>query len=346
MTEKLLFELCEIAAPAGHEHALREVIAAHIKPHVEWMKTDSMGNLIVYKKGEKPAKCRIMLDAHMDEVGFVLTAPTSGGLWRVASVGGISGAVLCGRRVRILTQNGEIPAVFTAVPVHLLEGAAREKPPDIDDVYLDIGAENKERALSLCSPGDVAVFDSAPGKLGSHIMARAIDDRAGCAVLVGLLKKPSPVDFYAVFSVQEEVGLRGARTAAFAVKPDVAIVLEATTAADYAGVPADRQVCRLGGGVALSFMDGAALYDRELYNIARDTAKECKIKHQIKEAVAGGNNAGAISVAGEGAGVVALSVPCRNLHAPLGVCSMKDIKAQLALAAALIERLGAKHELV
>ena len=340
----LLFELCGIPAPSGHEHALREVIASRIQPNVEWLKTDALGNLIAFKRGQKPAQKRIMADAHMDEVGFLLTSATEDGFWRVAAVGGISGAVLCGRRVSVITQAGAIPGVFTAVPVHLLDDAARSQMPDIDDIYLDVGAPDRDAAMEMCSPGDVAVFDSPPGKLGRYVTARAIDDRAGCAALIELLKRPAACDFYATFSVQEEVGLRGARTAAFSVKPDVSIVLEATTAADYAGVPAHKQVCALGEGIALSFMDGAALYDRELYTLARRVAAEREIPCQIKQATSGGNNAGAISLAGEGAGVIALSVPCRNLHAPLGVCAMEDIAAQIELAAALIETLGGQNE--
>ena len=274
----------------------------------------------------------------MDEVGFIITGITDEGYLRFAAVGGIDPAVVIARRVRL--ENGII-GVVSAKPVHLMDADERKKMPKLSDFLIDIGARDKTEAEKYVRPGDTAVFDSGYFPFGSGLIrAKAIDDRAGCAILLELLKEEPAYDLTFTFTVQEEVGLRGAKTAAFGVAPAAAIVLESTTAADLAGVPEQERVCRVGGGPAVSFMDRATLYDAAYYRAALALGAEKNIPCQPKSAVAGGNNAGAIHQSGGGIRTLSLSIPCRYLHSPYCVAAEADIKATYALASAAAEAIA------
>lgn len=324
----LLKELCEIPAPSGREDAVREWIFEKVASYGA-CRVDALGNLLVLKQGRKRAPVKLMLDAHMDEVGFIVTAVTEEGFLKFTTVGGIDSSVLLARRVIFLSG---VAGVISAKPVHLMEGEERKKLPKTEALFIDIGASGRQDAEQYVLPGDMAVFDSSYSEFGEGLIkARAIDDRAGCAILIDLLRQEAEYDFYAAFTVQEEVGLRGARTAAFGLAPEAAIVIEATTAADIAGVAAEKQVCGLGKGPALSFMDGSTLYDKVYYDAAFAAAKEKGIPCQSKAAVAGGNNAGAIHASGEGVRTLAVSIPCRYLHSASCVSSRSDIEAAAAL---------------
>ena len=310
--------LCSLDGTSGDEGAVRDYIISKIDGFCDW-KTDNLGNIIVFKKGkERPAK-KLMIDAHTDEVGLIITNITSGGFLKFKTVGGIDTASLMFRRVKI---NG-IYGAISGKPVHLLTGDEGKKLPSADTLYIDIGADSREEALKVVSYGDRAVICGEFSENGGKIISKAIDNRVGCAVLIDLIRNDSKYDFYASFSVQEEIGLRGAKTAAYGINPDYAIVLEATTAADIGGVPEEKQVCNLGQGVAVSFMDGATLYDKKLY----DAALASGIKAQPKRAVAGGNDSGAIHLSREGVRTIALSVPCRYIHSESSVADKRDIKA-------------------
>ena len=330
---KLLERLCTAQGISGDEGAVREMILEEITPYAESVTVTPLGNIIAEKKGAQRAKTRLLLNAHMDEVGMIVTGITKEGLLRFTPVGGIDRRILPGKSVMVA---GSIPGVIGAKPIHLLEGDDREKAPSLDSLTIDIGALSQEEAEKLVSPGDsvtfVSLFDTAHGMIRS----RAIDDRAGCAILIDLMKKELPYDCTFVFAVQEEVGLRGSKTAAFAAKPEAAIVVESTTAADIAGVEPDKQVCRVGKGPVLSFMDRATIYDRPYFQLAQKLAKENEIPCQVKEAVAGGNDAGAIHVSRGGVRTAAISLACRYLHAPVGMISQEDFHH----AEALVEKLA------
>ena len=259
----ILRELTALDGVSGEEDAVREYIISKIKDHCEY-KIDPLGSIIAFKKGKNGSVKKLMVDAHMDEVGLIITSVTSDGFLSFSAVGGIDTAVLMFRRVRIGNVNG----VITGKPIHLISAEERKNLPKPESLYIDIGASSKEEALSLVRIGDRAVICGEYTEMGNKIKAKAIDDRAGCAILISLLTKDSDYDFYATFSVEEEVGLRGAKAAAFTVEPDSAIVLEATTAADIAGVEPSKRVCVLGDGPAVSFMDRATVYDREYYDAA------------------------------------------------------------------------------
>lgn len=329
--------LCTIFAPSGREEKVADFILERIPVGCE-VTCDALGNITVFKPGKQAAKVRLMLDAHMDEVGLIVTYITGDGLLKFTTVGGVDASVLLGRRVAF--ENG-LYGVIGAKPVHLMGADERKKLPKTDGMYIDIGASTKAEAEEAVSVGDMAVFDSAYVELGAHkIKAKAIDDRVGCAILLHLLEQENEYDLYFNFSTQEEVGLRGATTAAYRIAPDAAIIVEATTAADYHGVPADKQVCVLGKGAAVSFMDGATLYDKAYYDAAMQTAAEQGIATQPKSAVAGGNNAGAVHKSREGVRTLAVSVPCRYIHSASCVADRRDIESAAKLVAKMAEKIA------
>ncbi|MBR2043998.1 MAG: M42 family peptidase [Clostridia bacterium] len=321
----LLKRLCLADGVSGGEGSIAEIIKQEIDGYVQYH-TDGMGNIIAFKKGKNRAKNKLMLDAHTDEVGMIITSVTSDGFLKFETVGSINPSALLCRKVTI---EGKINGVIGTKPIHLCKGDEKENPPKEDSLYIDIGAASKEAAMSLVSIGDFATFKSDYTLMGDDcVKSKALDDRIGCAILITLLKQEAEYDFYATFTVQEEVGCRGARTAAFAVSPDFAICLEATTAADIADLPEDKKVCCLNKGAAVSFMDRATLYDRSLYNCALNSGILC----QSKKAVAGGNNSGAVHLSKEGIRTLAVSVPCRYIHSASCLCSFKDIESALNLA--------------
>lgn len=330
---QLLERLCGIYGASGDETAVRDFIINEIKDFCEW-RVDALGNILVHKKGELRAERTVMLDAHTDEVGFIITQVQKDGFLRFKTVGGIDTAALMCRRVMI---NGTVPGVIGCKPVHLCGKEELKKLPEPDSLYIDIGAADGDAARQIVNPGDFGVMCSDFLQNGSKIISRALDDRVGCAVLIRLIKEPSHYDFCASFSVQEEVGLRGARTAAFALNPDIAVVLEGTTAADVAGVPEDRTVCALGKGAVISFMDGASLYDRALF----EAAKKSGIKHQIKRTATGGNDAGTIHLSRSGVRTAAISVPCRYIHTAGSVADSEDIESVYLLAKYMCEKAAA-----
>lgn len=320
---ELLKELCTLDAVSGEENAVRSFIIEQIKGHCEYS-IDPLGSVIAFKKGKKRPEKQVMLDAHMDEVGLIITDITGEGMLKFSAVGGIDTAVLMLRRVRINGANG----VICAKPVHLTSTDERKKLPSPSALYIDIGASSREEALKTVSPGERAVICGNFCVQGDKIISKALDDRIGCAILITLLQREAEYDFHAVFSVQEEVGLRGAAAAAYTVNPDAALVLEGTTAADIAGVAAEKRVCGLGGGPAISFMDRSTVYDRSYYEAAINSEIHC----QAKAAVAGGNNSGAIHTSRGGVRTLAISVPCRYIHSPASVADTNDIENALKLA--------------
>ena len=331
MTE-LLKQLCSLDGTSGDEGAVRQFVISQIKDFCEYS-VDNLGNIIAFKKGKKTPVKKVLIDAHLDEVGLIITHIEKDGFLRFKTVGGIDTAALMMRRVLI---NGKTLGVIGGKPVHLCEGDEHKKLPDADKLYIDIGAKTDDEAKKQISVGDCAVMCSDFIVSGNKIITKALDDRVGCLVLIDLLKQDAEYDFYASFSVQEEVGLRGAGVVAYTVNPDAAIVIDGTTAADVADVAQAKQVCRQGEGAVVSFMDGATSYDREYYNAALSSG----IKAQSKCAVAGGNNAGAIHLSRGGVKTVALSVPCRYIHTSNSVCDIRDVIAVRDLAKYMINKIA------
>ena len=331
MTE-LLKSLCMIDGASGDEGAVREFVISQIKGYCEYS-VDNLGNIIAFKKGKNSPAKKVLIDAHLDEVGLIITHIESNGFLRFKTVGGIDTAALLFRRVLI---NRRTLGIICGKPVHFCDGEERKKLPDADSLYIDIGVTSDKDAKELVSVGDCAVMCSDFTVTGDKVLAKALDDRVGCLVLIDLLTQDAEYDFYASFSVQEEIGLRGAGVAAYTVAPDSAIVIDGTTAADIAGVAESKRVCVQGEGAVVSFMDGATSYDRAYYNAALNSG----IKAQSKCAVAGGNNAGAIHLSRGGVRTLAISVPCRYIHTSGSVADMRDIVAVRDLTKYMINQIA------
>ncbi len=330
-----LKELCELPGTSGREEAVRNYILSQLNtfPSKKEITVDPLGNIICSVQGKQRSLKKVMFSAHMDEIGLIITDITDNGYLRFATVGGIDDAVLCGRRVKI----GDIVGVIGCKAIHLCDKEEAKKQPKATQLLIDIGVETAEKAKKVVKPGDTAVFDTRFCEMQDLIMAKALDDRAGCALLLELAKETPPYDITLVFTVQEEVGLRGAGPAAFTVQPDIAVIVETTTAADIADVSGDKKVCMVGKGPVVSFMDKATLYDSELYAKIREIADTHHIPNQTKTLISGGNDAGAIQRSGFGTRVASVSLPCRYIHSPSCVLSFKDMESTQKLLLRLIE---------
>ena len=273
----------------------------------------------------------------MDEVGFIVTGINSDGTLAFDMVGGIDSLVTIGRQVTV--GKNHLYGVVGSTAVHNLSKEKREKAPDMKNLYIDIGAEDKQEAEKYISLGDCIYFESEFIENENHIKSKAIDDRAGCAIMIRLIQEQPEYDTYFVFNTQEEIGLRGSRVSAFTLQPDFAIVIEATTASDIDGVSGNKKVCSLGNGSVVSFMDRSTVYDKELYNLAFETARINNIPCQTKTMIAGGNDAGAIHLTGKGIRTIAVSVPCRYLHSASCVINPEDFENSYILVKKLAERI-------
>ncbi len=313
---------------SGREDAVRDYIISQLTDACDYT-VDAVGNLLVTVKGQERAKNRVMLASHMDEVGMIVTYITEDGMIKFANVGGIETAVLLGRTVKIGEQG--LTGVIGVVPIHLRRDEDELTYPNKDSLYIDVGADSAEELKELVAPGDAIVFDSAFYPLGNCIKGKALDDRIGCALLLDMIQSNPKYDMQFAFTVQEEVGLRGAGCAAFALDPDYAIVVETTTAADLAGAEGEKKVCELGKGAVIPFMDRTTVYSPVLYQRAQELAKEKGFAMQTKTMVAGGNDAGIIHKTGSGVKTLTVSFACRYLHSPCCVIHRDDI-AQMRLA--------------
>lgn len=332
-------ELCNLCAVSGDEGAVRDYVCRALEgnPTVSWQ-IDPLGNLLVEKKGAQRAPHHLMVSAHMDEVGLIVTHVQDGGLLEIAAVGGVDASVVIGRQFLVGRQH--IPGIVGTKPVHLLSKEQRSQLPTFDGLVLDIGASSAEEARKLAPEGTCAYFCPDFRTLGDgRVCSKAIDDRAGCALLLGLLEQELPYDITAAFLVQEEIGLRGATAAAYTVAPEFALVLEATTAADIVGASGGERVCTLGGGPVISFMDRSTMYDKGMYQAAFAQCQAQGIPCQTKTRIAGGNDSGAIHVSRGGVRTLAVSLPCRYLHSPSCVADLADLDAFAAFLPQMIQKL-------
>ena len=322
---ELLKELCRLNGVSGAEDPVRNFIQTQAQPYADSLRSDALGNLIVFKRGKKSTGNKLLLAAHMDEVGVIVTRITEEGFLKFDFVGGVDRRVAIGKPV-VLGEN-EIPGLIGLKAIHLVSREEEAKVPTTDALYIDIGAKDREEAEKLVPPGTYGSFVGPPQEFGQGFLkAKAIDDRIGCAIMLELLKEDLPLDVTFAFTAQEEVGTRGAFGSAFSVSPEVALVLETTTAADLPGVEGARRVCAPGKGPVISYMDGATIYDRDLFENLRRLAEEHGIPWQTKEYIAGGNDARTIQRSRSGVRVAALSAAVRYLHAPATVGSLADFE--------------------
>ena len=337
---ELLKELCRLDGVSGEEDRVRDCIRRYAEPYADQIRTDALGNLIVFKRGARPTGHKLMLAAHMDEVGVIVTHVTDEGFLKFDFVGGVDRRVAIGKPV--VLDPDRVPGVIGLKAIHLVSREEEKKTPKTDALYLDIGAKDREEAVRLAPPGTCGAFVGEPEELGDGFLkAKAIDDRVGCAVMLELLREDLPLDVVFAFTAQEEVGTRGAFGAAFSVTPEVALVLETTTPADLPEIEGARRVCAPGMGPVISYMDGGTIYDRGLFETLRRLAEDNRIPWQTKEYIAGGNDARTIQRAKSGVRVAALSAAVRYLHAPASVGSISDFENMLKLTRLFLREMAA-----
>lgn len=338
MDKQLLIDLCALDGISGRETAVREFILQKLKSSTapKDITVDAMGNILVHMHGKAAANKTLLFDAHMDEVGFLITHINEDGTLSFDNVGGIDKRVLFGQRVRI----GNVIGVIGGKAIHQCSKDEKENIPSVDSMAIDIGASSREDAQKLIKVGQGGTFACGLQEWQDGVLiGKALDDRVGCALLLSLAEKQPPYDVWLSFSVQEEVGLRGAKVVGEAVRPDIAVAIDATTASDIAGSTDKTCVCRSGHGPVVSFADGATLYDQELYQRIRTLADENRIETQTKNRIAGGNNAGALQRSHVGARTAAISLPCRYIHSPTCFGRFSDVEAMEKLLHLLVERL-------
>ncbi len=328
--------LCEMRAPSGREEQVRAaILAACNKMSGVTASIDTMGNVLATKTGTAKKPKHVMLCAHMDEVGLMVISHTEDGLLRVCALGGIDPRVLVSKRV--LVGKDKLAGVIGAKAIHLQSAEDRKAVLPISRLYVDIGAKDKDEAASLAPAGTFITFDTPFTPFGDGLlMAKALDDRVGCYNLLRVLEGEYPCTVTCAFTCQEEVGCRGATGAAYRLQPDLALVLEGTTAADTGDTPETAHVCTVGGGVAVSWMDNSSIARPDFFKEMAKVADDAKVHWQVKRSVSGGNEGGVIQRSGAGVKTLVLSVPCRYIHSPNTVCALSDVEAQLKLCKAYL----------
>lgn len=334
-----LNKLCELNGTSGDEGAVRNAILAAASKLCDDVRIDRAGNVIATKRGvKKTGRKHVLLSAHMDEVGFIVMGATDDGMLRIRPVGGIDPRVCVSKYV--VVGEKKIKGVIGAMAIHLQSAADRQKVLGWDELYIDIGAKSQDEALADCPEACYAYFDSRFEKFGEGCaVSKALDDRVGCYNLLRVLNETVQNDVTCAFVVKEEVGCRGALGAAFNARCDAALVLEGTAAGDMGDAPETRQVCRVGQGVAVSFMDNGSIANRALYRSVLEIGEKNGCHFQIKEGVTGGNDARAYQHAAEGKATCVLSVPCRYIHGPSSVVKLTDVDDQFNLALNVVNAL-------
>lgn len=319
---ELLKELSLFNAPSGRENRLSEFIKSKISEYADEVYCDSLGNLIAHKKGIGK---KIMLSAHMDEIGVVVTYIEDNGYLRFSDVGGLYTKYLAGRRVKF--SNGTEGVVFTE---------PKNDKNSLSKMYIDIGAKNKEEVGKSVNVGDMAVFCGQFTEQNGVIIGKALDDRAGCYALIEALKRiKTENDVYFVFSAQEEVGLRGARTAAYAINPDVALAIDVTDSGDTPNC--DKVSAKLGAGAAIKVMDYSVICDKDVKETLISVAKNNGIKYQLEVMTEGGTDAGVIHFSRGGVKTGGISIPTRYIHSPSEMIAKDDLEAVISLITAFCE---------
>ena len=328
----ILKTLAELPGISGRETAVRRYLKDTLSAYADSVRTDAMGNLIFFKKGTSDKN--LLFCAHMDEVGLMVHYIDERGFLRFVTVGGIDPRTLLAQRVRVQTKNGPLLGVIGTKPAHITTEADRAKALGVKELFIDVGlpgAEVKKRV----EIGDFAVLDRPYEEFGDGLIcAKALDNRAGVFVLaelVKVLKKPF-YNVYAVFTVQEEVGLRGATTAAFGVEADLALCLDTTGAADIPGCAPQDYICALGQGVGITALDARTITNPVLFDALKTLCRKNNIRSQVRIAPRGGNDAGAVHLAKTGVPTCGLSIPTRNIHSNVEIVSKSDIENTFCLA--------------
>lgn len=336
---ELLKNLTEAAGVSSTEKEVRTLIRDLITDHVDEWHVDALGNLIALKSGTGELDLRVMVDAHMDEVGLMISEIESSGLLKFETVGGIGDRTLLGKVVQVGPK--KIAGVIGARPIHLLKANQRKSIIKREAMRIDIGAKNQTAAARKVKVGDTATFVTEYEEIGSTAVGKAFDDRAGCAALIELLRgDPFPFDLIAAFTVQEEVGLRGAQVAAYGIKPDVAIVLECTPAYDLPTAQDISPNVFLGKGPAVYVMDRGTIQDPRLVSHIMRTAEVNEIPFQIRQPGGGGTNTAVIQSVHGGVPAATIAVPGRHAHSPCMMINLEDYANLVELTNATLRSLN------
>jgi putative aminopeptidase FrvX len=333
---KLLERLCNVIAVSGDEGEVRKIVLEEMKPYADEVRVDAMGNVLVTRFGRARSgkRMRVLLDAHMDEVGFMLVADDGEGIYRFEAVGGMDVRHLVGKQVFVGRER--IPGVIGAKPIHLMSSEERTKKVAVDALRIDIGPGGTAKV------GERAGFATKFRRVGPSILSKSIDDRIGVATLIQLVKHaPSNIDLCAAFTVQEEVGLRGAKVAAYYFNPDLGIAIDSTPAHDMPVFDGGENMTyntKLGLGPAIYVADGSTLHDPRLVRFLQETAEAEKIPYQIRQPGGGGTDSGAIQRSLAGIPTVSVSVPHRYTHSPVSISRVDDWKNTINLLHAALKR--------
>ncbi len=340
MNVDLLRRVCEAPGAPGFEYAIRDLLIDEVEPLVDSIRVDNIGNVIAYIEGKDTTKT-VMVAAHMDEIGFMVRHIDDRGFIKFLPLGGFDPKTLTAQRV-IVHGKKDLVGVMGVKPIHVMTAAERAKMPEIGDYYIDLGM-SKEEVLKYVKVGDCATRKRELIEMGDCVNAKSMDNRAGCFVLLEALrqlskgkKKPS-FNIAAVFTVQEEVGLRGAQASTLEIQPDFSIALDVTIAFDTPGASEVEYVSRLGDGAAIKLYDGSIISDRRMVDFLTATAEAKQIKYQYEMLPAGGTDAGAMQkFTASGSITGALSIPLRNMHQVIEMANKEDVDACTDLLAAAL----------
>jgi endoglucanase len=342
---QMLKELTDAKGVAGFEDEPREVMKKYIEPYAEEITTDHLGSLIAKKNGDANGP-KIMIAGHLDEVGFMVTKIDEKGYLRFQPIGGWWSQVMLAQRVTICTKNGDVVGVIGSRPPHILSAEARRKVVDIKDMFIDIGATSREEALEFgVRPGDqiVPYFEFQVMKNEKFLLAKAWDNRIGCAIAIDVLEKlqteTHPNVVYGVGNVQEEVGLRGAKTCTYTVQPDIGFAVDVGLAGDMPGVSERDAQGKLGHGPQIVLYDASMVSHKDLRDLVIKTAEECGIPYQFEVIPGGGTDAGSMHVSLEGVPSLAISIPARYIHSHSSIIHRDDYENTVKLIVEVIKRL-------
>jgi len=334
---ELLEKLCNATAVSGDEYEVRQIVLEEIKPFADEIKVDALGNVLATKFGRGENRVRVMLAAHMDEIGFMIVKKHDDNLFQFERIGGIDERQLPGKAV--LVGREHLSGVIGAKPIHMTTADERKNKIKVDALRIDLGPEIGEKV----KPGDRATFATRFKRFGPSIQAKALDDRFGVAILIELLRHaPENIDLLAAFTVQEEVGLRGARVAAYRFDPDMAIAVDSTPAYDLPHWDDEDQNVqyntRLDAGPAIYVMDRATIADRRLVTLLSNAAQQEDIPYQFRQPGGGGTDAGVIHKTRAGIPSISVSVPSRYAHSAIGLARVDDWANTLRLLYAALVR--------
>jgi putative aminopeptidase FrvX len=341
----LLEKLSNAHGVSGYEGGVRDIIKKMVKPYVDELRTDNFGNLITIKKGKSPS---VMIAAHMDEIGLMVKYIDDDGFIRFAKVGGWFDQTLVNQRVLLHTKKGTVTGVIGSKPTHVMKTEDRKKAIEAKDMFIDVGASSRDEATSIgVEPGVTASLDQKLAALaGDRVTGKAFDDRAGGAVLIMVLQKIAEMKLTSVmgvFTVQEEVGLKGARTSAFGLNPDVGIAVDTCITGDHPGIKKTDSAIEIGKGPSITVMDAGGrgmITHPKVLEWLRETAKAKGIPYQMEVAEGGTTDASAISLTREGIPSGVISVATRYIHTPVEVLSLKDLALTAELVVEAIKSVG------